>query len=53
MLEEKENSLWHAPDTADWQQLSNVEQLRYGRDLIANTSHYLGPKERSPPLPTE
>lgn len=44
ILEQRKDSLWHAPDTADWQQLSNVEQLRYGRDLIANTSHYLGQK---------
>jgi thiosulfate dehydrogenase len=38
------DSLWHAPDTLTWQGLPNVEQLRYGRDLIANTSHYFGPK---------
>lgn len=34
------DSLWHAPDTSG---MPNA-QVRYGRKLIANTSHYLGPQ---------
>jgi thiosulfate dehydrogenase len=36
--------IWHAPDTA---MLSSIEEgslIRYGRELIVNTSKYLGPK---------
>jgi len=34
------DSLWHAPDTASM----NLDEVRYGRKLIVNTSYYLGPK---------
>ncbi len=33
------DSLWHAPDTS----MMPSAQVRYGRNLVANTSHYLGP----------
>lgn len=35
---------WKAPDTASWSNDANADLLRYGRDLIANTAHYLGPQ---------
>lgn len=35
---------WKAPDTASWYNHPNVALLRYGRNLIANTAYYLGPK---------
>ena len=35
---------WIAPDTLLWQQENNITDLRYGRELIANTSVYFGPK---------
>jgi thiosulfate dehydrogenase len=40
----KADSVWHSPDTSTWATEPNATQLRYGRELIANTSHYLGPK---------
>lgn len=38
------DSIWQAPDTSAWQNEPNVNELRYGRNLIANTAHYYGPK---------
>jgi thiosulfate dehydrogenase len=36
--------VWAAPDTNTWAQTDQAEQLRYGRELVANTSAYLGPE---------
>ena len=36
--------VWIAPDTTQIKAEKNAEQIIYGRDLIANTSFYLGPK---------
>ncbi len=36
----EKNSLWRAPDSAS---MPN-EEIRYGRELIAKTAYYLGPK---------
>jgi thiosulfate dehydrogenase len=35
---------WQAPDTASIPQTDAGDQIRYGRDLIARTSFYLGPE---------
>ncbi len=35
---------WQAPDTAAIPHTAAGDQIRYGRDLIARTSFYLGPK---------
>jgi thiosulfate dehydrogenase len=35
--------LWKAPDVSETAQASSVE-IRYGRELIARTAYYLGPK---------
>lgn len=37
-------TVWSAPDTNAWAQNNQAEQLRYGRELVANTSAYLGPE---------
>lgn len=37
-------SLWKAPDWASMDQEPNAAELQYGKDLVANTSEYLGPK---------
>src|SRR5688572_904765 len=36
--------VWHAPNIRWLPVTPETEQLRYGRDLIANTSAYFGPK---------
>ncbi len=36
--------VWMAPDTLLISEEKNAAQIRYGRDLITNTSYYLGPK---------
>jgi thiosulfate dehydrogenase len=41
---EKQNKYWSAPDTASLKEEPNAKQIRYGRDLIANTAFYYGPK---------
>lgn len=44
---EKEKSVpdvWTAPDTTQIKTEKNAAQIIYGRELIANTSFYLGPK---------
>ncbi len=38
------SSLWKAPDLASMDQEPNAEELHYGRELVANTAEYLGPK---------
>lgn len=38
------SSMWKAPDWALVDQEPNAAELQYGKDLIANTSEYLGPK---------
>ncbi len=38
------DTLWHAPDTATLANNPNAELIRYGGQLVANTSQYLGPK---------
>jgi len=38
------NNYWMAPDTSLLDHSEESELIRYGRDLIANTSYYLGPK---------
>ena len=40
----KEGFAWAAPDTSQIFFTEDGELIRYGRDLIANTSFYLGPK---------
>jgi len=35
---------WQAPDTMGWSEEKNITLLRYGRNLIANTSYYFGPR---------
>jgi thiosulfate dehydrogenase len=37
-------SLWKAPDFASIDQEPNAAELHYGKDLVANTAEYLGPK---------
>ncbi len=41
-----EGFLWEAPDTSRIPLTDDGMLIRYGRDLIANTSYYLGPKGR-------
>ncbi len=36
--------LWKAPDTAAIPKNKEGERIRYGRDLVARTSYYLGPQ---------
>ncbi len=36
--------VWNAPVTDELEKDKNREQLKYGRELIANTSTYLGPR---------
>lgn len=38
------NNFWSAPDTSELDHSEESELIRYGRELIANTSFYLGPK---------
>ncbi|WP_339923204.1 c-type cytochrome [uncultured Cyclobacterium sp.] len=40
----KEKGIWQAPDWASVEIAPNTEQIRYGRELVAHTSEYLGPK---------
>lgn len=42
--EKNTTTLWQAPDTANIPAGPEGEAIRYGRDLIANTAKYLGPK---------
>lgn len=37
-------SLWKAPELASMDQEPNAEELHYGRELVANTAEYLGPR---------
>lgn len=37
-------SFWRAPSMADLTEDAQGQQIRYGRELIANTSKFLGPK---------
>lgn len=41
----EQDALWHGPDTNQLALLDGpqAELIRYGRELISNTSHYLGP----------
>ncbi len=38
------NEFWHAPDWATAESNPDAALIKYGKDLIANTSVYLGPK---------
>ena len=38
------STIWQAPDIAKLGTNKDGDLIRYGRDLISNTSHYLGPK---------
>ncbi len=38
------NNYWSAPDTSELDHSEESELIRYGRELIANTSYYLGPE---------
>jgi thiosulfate dehydrogenase len=40
---ESKPDVWIAPDTNSISKEKNAEQISYGRDLISNTSFYLGP----------
>lgn len=42
--------LWRAPDTASLPHNEEGDIIRYGRDLIANTSYYFGPHGRIAPI---
>ena len=46
MEKTESQAAWNAPDTMDVDKESNAELIRYGRDLVANTSHYFGPRGR-------
>jgi|UniRef100_UPI004048C3D3 thiosulfate dehydrogenase len=35
--------VWKAPDWSEMDQESNAEELKYGKELVANTAEYLGP----------
>ncbi|PZX48906.1 c-type cytochrome [Algoriphagus chordae] len=35
--------MWQAPDWASVEKEPNADEIKYGRELIANTSEYLGP----------
>lgn len=37
-------AVWQAPDTSSWQTDVDAALLRYGRELVANTSAYFGPQ---------
>lgn len=37
-------SLWKAPDWASVDSEPNADEIKYGRELVANTSEFLGPK---------
>jgi thiosulfate dehydrogenase len=43
-IEKSKSDVWIAPDTAEIKTEKNAAQIIYGRELIANTSFYLGPK---------
>lgn len=38
------DEMWRAPDLASLPATPEGEQIRYGRELVANTAQYLGPK---------
>jgi thiosulfate dehydrogenase len=40
---EETDSLWHAPDVSTIPQSPEGDQIRYGMELIAKTSSYIGP----------
>ncbi len=40
----KQDSLWKAPDTTTIPATAAGNEIRYGRDLIANTALYIGPQ---------
>jgi thiosulfate dehydrogenase len=42
--EKKTDEVWIAPDTSLIKAEASQDLIRYGKDLIANTSYYLGPK---------
>ncbi len=42
--EQKPKAAWNAPDTVDVNKKPNAELIRYGRELVANTAYYFGPK---------
>lgn len=35
--------MWHAPDWGTVEAESNAEEIKYGRELVANTAEFLGP----------
>ena len=37
------SSIWKAPDFVSMDQDPNAAEIKYGKDLVANTSEYLGP----------
>jgi thiosulfate dehydrogenase len=41
---------WHSPDTSGIPLTAEGALIRYGRDLIANTSRYLGPRGKLGPV---
>ncbi|THU42057.1 c-type cytochrome [Niastella caeni] len=44
LVPDKPEMPWQAPDSGTIPQTTAGDQIRYGRDLIARTSYYLGPK---------
>lgn len=39
-----ETAVWSAPDTANWAQRPDADLLRYGRQLVSNTTVFFGEK---------
>jgi thiosulfate dehydrogenase len=44
LAELAKNNLWQAPDITDIPKNEKGDLIRYGRDLVANTATYIGPK---------
>src|SRR5579864_1281871 len=42
-VSKKENRLWTAPDSASLGDSESEKLIKYGRELIAHTSSYIGP----------
>lgn len=43
-VEEKKSTLWEAPDVETITDVAQKEKIKYGKELIAHTAKYLGPK---------
>lgn len=36
-------AMWHAPEWSEVEKEPNAEEIKYGKELVANTAEYLGP----------